>query len=85
MYGTITYWLQLGHDYGYRRQCMHLWRRWRDPEHDRIQCVRCCTDCDVEEAVDANDQTMEGYLGWLEDTPLDQLPPGEHPRDVEKG
>jgi hypothetical protein len=23
------------------------------------------------------EQTMEGYLAWLDDTPLDQLPPGD--------
>lgn len=49
MYRKLKYWLQLGRDYGYRRQGIHLWRRWRDPEHDRIECVCCCTDCDIDE------------------------------------
>jgi hypothetical protein len=47
--GTLRYWFVLGRNYGYRRQLLHVWRRWRDPGHDRIECVCCCWDCDIEE------------------------------------
>lgn len=49
MIKTIRYWQVLGSNYGYCRQAVHLWRRFRDPDHDRIQCVCCCVDCDLEE------------------------------------
>ena len=53
LYRTVRYWLALGRDYGYRRQGTHLWRRWRDKDHDRIECVCCCIDCDTEEDYNA--------------------------------
>jgi hypothetical protein len=46
---SFRYWLAVGRDFGYARQFSHLWQRWRDPEHDRIECVCCCTECDMEE------------------------------------
>jgi hypothetical protein len=55
------------------------WERQRDarrPHRDRVFLVA------DEDVTFPAAQSLDGYLAWLEETPLDQLPPGEDMSDL---